>query len=178
MKKRINWITTNNLWDKFSVIDEIDREASSLFRLPANLVHWIPDDDRVFTPQSDFVETKNHYLLSLDLPGFKKEDIHIEAKDEGVLTIKGKRALTLNSEKAVSFRQCRSGLEFERLFTFNRVIDTKDIQVELSDGVLRVAVPKVECSKPKKIAISESKPGFFQKLLETEPAKDNEKAKA
>jgi len=177
MRNRINWNTTNNLWDTFSLFNEIDREVNSLFRQPMHSIHWALDDDSAFAPKSDFVETKDHYLLSLDLPGFKKEDIHIEAKDKGKLTIKGKRTLSLNPEKAVSYRQGRSGLEFERQFIFNEVIDTKNIQAELSDGVLKVAVSKLECAKPERISISESKSGFFQKLLDSDPAKNNKKTK-
>lgn len=43
-----------------------------------------------FFPQCDIESTDTHYVLSFDLPGIKKEDIHLEVR-QNILTISGER---------------------------------------------------------------------------------------
>lgn len=120
-----------------------------------------------FVPAVDAEETESHYLLSMDVPGIKKEDIKIEMKN-GILTLSGERKL--ETTDANRHWTERSWGRFERSFTLGEFVNTDKIEAIYKDGVLRVAVPKAEAAKPKTIEIKgEDKSGFFDKFFSKKP---------
>jgi HSP20 family protein len=117
-----------------------------------------------FTPACDVEETDHHYVMSFDLPGIKKEDIRIELSNH-TLRVSGERHEE-HEEKGRQRTQIeRSYGSFSRSFTLPETIKADQIETEYADGVLRIAVPKVESSKAQRIPIGEARPGLFQKLL-------------
>ena len=86
--------------------------------------------------KTDIKDTGKEYVLEADLPGFKKEDIHVDIED-GYLTISAER----NSEsekkddKGNFVRRERSYGSFSRSFDVSSV-KTDDITGEYKDGVL------------------------------------------
>lgn len=94
---------------------------------------------------TDVKEFDDRYELSLQLPGFKKEDIHAELK-EGYLTISASH----NDKKEEKDdnghyirKECYCG-ECKRSFYLGDNITEEDIQAEFSDGILKLEVPKKE----------------------------------
>ena len=47
---------------------------------------WRSQDSDFFSPKVEIKDNKDHYLISAELPGVKKEDIH-NSLDRGVLTL-------------------------------------------------------------------------------------------
>ena len=98
--------------------------------------------------KTDIKETDDNYELIVDLPGFKKEDIHVDIED-GYLTISAER----NSEsekkddKGNFVRRERSYGSFSRSFDVSSV-KTDDITGEYKDGVLTLTMPKKEENVP------------------------------
>ena len=90
-------------------------------------------------------------LVTVELPGVKKEDIHVEVK-RNILRIKGKRDIAI-AEGASAHRRERSGYDFDRTFKLNNMVDEGKIKAEFSDGILAVLLPAREEEKPKQIAI-------------------------
>lgn len=117
------------------------------------------------TPMScDIHETEAGYLLSLDLPGVKKEDIEIESSGN-TLIISGTRSHPKALEGVSTHRLERKFGAHKRTFTLPDGIDASKIQANLEDGVLQLSIPKVEAAKPKKIEVSSGKTGFLHKLV-------------
>jgi HSP20 family protein len=115
-------------------------------------------------PSCDVDETKTHYLMSFDLPGVKREDIHVDVKNN-TLMISGERKEQYENKKRDDYKsECFYG-RFERSFTLPNDIRANDIEAQYSDGVLRIAVPKDEASETKQIKISEGRPSFFERVL-------------
>lgn len=122
--------------------------APSIFR--DNFVEDLFND--MFYPTSknvgmntDVKEFDDRYELSLQLPGFKKEDINAELKD-GYLTISASH----NDKKEEKDdnghyirRECYYG-QCKRSFYVGDDITEEDIQAEFSDGILKLEVPKKE----------------------------------
>lgn len=104
----------------------------------------------------DVQEKDSAYLLEADLPGVSKDDIKLTV-DDGVLTI----AADMNMEKkdkkdGYLYSERRSG-HVERTFNLEG-IDVGNIKADYKDGVLMVALPKMqEPEKPaaQTIAIGE-----------------------
>ena len=116
-----------------------------------------------FTPACDVQETDNHYLMSFDLPGVKKDDLKIELIGNE-LCVSGERRES-REEKSAAHRQWeRSYGAFSRSFTLPQGVKADQIETDYRDGVLHVAVPKTEGAKAQRISIGE-RPGLMQKLL-------------
>ena len=109
-----------------------------------NFIRW--------APRVDIVEVNGTYELTADLPGLKKDDIKIEIHDN-VLTLRGEKKLE-EEKKDKNYRLCERYFgEFVRTVTLPENVNKDGIEAEFKDGVLTVAIPKVEKAKPKQIEV-------------------------
>jgi HSP20 family protein len=107
-----------------------------------------------FKPNVNTIEGKNAYHIEVDLPGVKKEDIHVNIEDN-VLTISGERKVK-NEVKEEDYYKVESSYgSFSRSFTLPEKVDVENIHANSEDGVLEVVIPKLEVveNKAKKIEI-------------------------
>jgi HSP20 family protein len=105
-----------------------------------------------WAPPVDISERKDAYVLTVELPGVKVEDLEIAFQD-GLLTIQGKRSLTRDStDEQFHVLERRYGL-FRRSITLPLHVKADAIEASTEDGVLQVVVPKVEEVKPKRIEV-------------------------
>ncbi|MGN6796575.1 MAG: Hsp20/alpha crystallin family protein [Gaiellaceae bacterium] len=124
------------------------------FRLMDELMRSVGNGNRVtgFTPPADVYETDAEYLVKIDLPGVKAEDVNVEIND-GVLSISGARAADDNAQAQILERPYGS---FVRTLTLPKGVDSDSIAADYHDGVLDLRIPKPAEQKPKKIAIGSS----------------------
>jgi HSP20 family protein len=111
-----------------------------------------------FVPAVDVRETEDGYLVLVDLPGIKSEDVAVELIDQ-VLTISGSRAPVETGEAQ---RLERPSGSFVRRLTLPKGVDSDKVVAEYKEGVLEVRIPKRAEAKPKRIAIA----GTPQKAIE------------
>ena len=99
---------------------------------------------------TDVKELDHGYLLDVELPGFKKDEIEIQLQD-GYLTISANKQIEKEEkkEKGRYIRQERYGGQCSRSFYVGD-IRPEDIQAKYEDGVLRVQIPREEESKLQK----------------------------
>ena len=103
------------------------------------------------TMRCDIYEKEGNYHIEMDLPGFKKEDISIEAKD-GYLTIKASKSdeVNENDEERNYVRRERVFGSYERTFSLGD-LDQEKIDASFQDGTLKIVVPKKEEVENKKL---------------------------
>lgn len=106
---------------------------------------------RVFTPDVDIFETEKEMTLLADMPGVKPQDLSIDLSDS-ILTLSGDVQPVEGEKETDVFREYDTGKYF-REFTLSDIIDQSKIEAVLKDGVLRLALPKVEKATPRKIAV-------------------------
>ena len=102
--------------------------------------------------RTDIRETDNSFILDIDLPGYKKEDIKIDVTD-GYLTINAKTSTENNEEeKGNVVRRERFMGEVSRSFYVGDDVETENIKAAFKNGTLCLEIPKVdsESSKPEK----------------------------
>lgn len=95
---------------------------------------------------TDVKETQTEFVIHIDLPGFKKEEVEAELKD-GYLTVSAtKNAETEESgqEAGKYIRRERCTSACKRSFIVSKDITKDDIQASLKDGVLTLLIPKKE----------------------------------
>ena len=105
----------------------------------------------VFTPSVDIFETDRELTLLADLPGVKAENLTIDLR-ENILTLTGEvEPFESDNEKDILV-EYETG-KYYRQFSLSNVIDQSKINANLTDGVLRLTLPKVEEAKPRKIEV-------------------------
>ena len=105
----------------------------------------------VFLPAVDIFEEGGNITLLADMPGVKPGDLKIDLH-ENVLTMTGDVEVAESEAETVVFREYQSG-RYHRQFTLSDKVDKGKIEAKLSDGVLRLVLPKAEASKPREIPI-------------------------
>ena len=98
--------------------------------------------------KADVVEEPDHYELEVDLPGFNKEDIKLELQGDN-LVISAQRhsnAEEKNKDGKV-IRMERSYGSYQRSFNVSQ-IDTDHIRAAYDNGVLKLALPKLQSQIP------------------------------
>jgi HSP20 family protein len=108
----------------------------------------------VFTPAVDIYESDSKLTLIADMPGVAVDGISIDLRD-GVLTITGD--VTPWEKGDVDNVLVEFGIgKYYRQFTLSEAIDQERIEAQLKDGVLKLALPKMEKAQPRKITVSAS----------------------
>lgn len=104
--------------------------------------------------KADVQDLGDNYQIDLDLPGFRKEDLHAELKD-GYLTIKATRQNNEEEKDAQGryIRQERYTGHYQRSFYVGEDVTQEDVHAAFENGVLKLTIPKKE-AKPQ---INESK---------------------
>lgn len=110
------------------------------------------DRPRGYLPAMDVTENDARYLITVELPGGKKDDVQVELH-EGVLTIRGEKRCERDETKDQRCYIERSYGSFSRSFRLPDDADAARMDASFKDGILSVTVPKTEKSKPKAIAV-------------------------
>ena len=98
--------------------------------------------------KTDIQDKGDSYLLEADLPGFKKDEIHLELND-GYLTISTEKSLEKDEEnkKGKMLRQERYAGVMQRSFYVGKNLTEEDIKASYESGVLHVSIPKKDAPK-------------------------------
>ncbi len=133
---------------RFDPFNEIKRLEEKLFRAypaVANEEGGISS----FAPTVNTREDDKAYHIEVDLPGVKKDDIHVDVS-EGVLTISGERKFKEEVKEKDYYKIESSFGKFERSFRLPDDVDEEHIDAQTKDGVLEVTLPKVKKEEKKK----------------------------
>ena len=128
------------------------------FREPFGLARLVGNDwpsapkSASFVPAVDIAEDDDRYLITAEVPGAKKGDVTVEVHDN-VMTIRGEKRSEREETKEQTRYVERSYGSFSRAFTLPSNAAADRVNATFEDGVLTIAVPKAEESKPKVISI-------------------------
>ena len=120
------------------------------------------DSTPVWAPALDIAERKDAYLVSVELPGVKLDDLKITL-DDGLLTIQGERYLADDASEQQFHRVERVYGAFRRSITLPAHVMADAVEASIEDGVLQILVPKAEDAKPKRVQI---RPGGRREAVE------------
>ena len=151
----------------------------SLIRyLPTELASWSPIDrlanlrdemNRLFefnlpmretgffsgwTPVLDVFDADDCFMVAVELPGMKKEEIDITLRDGNILTISGERKPQTVCKEGEAFRTERYFGKFQRNVTLPTAVDAGKVHATYKDGILKIELPKSEEAKPKHIEVT------------------------
>lgn len=137
--------------DFLSVRDEMNRLFNQVFgRTAGDVESWLSG---TWAPPVDIYETDETLVIKAEVPGFAKEDLHIEINDN-TLTLKGERQADSTVKEEQYHRRERAYGAFQRSFLLPAMVDQGKVQAMYRDGVLELRLPKAEAAKPKRISIA------------------------
>lgn len=119
----------------------VDRDLKEVIESMENA--WVGKNQN---PKHEFKGNDQTYFLSIDLPGVSQSniDIHLEEETLSITAVrKGGIADSEEKERTISQK-----------YLLPKNVDTDKIQAHCEDGVLYIALPKLEKARPKKIEIS------------------------
>jgi HSP20 family protein len=105
----------------------------------------------IFTPNVDIFENDHEITLLADMPGVTADNLTIDLK-KSILTLIGE-VLPFESENEEAVMVEYETGKYLRQFTLSSMIDQSKIDAKLTDGVLRLTLPKVEEAKPRQIEV-------------------------
>jgi HSP20 family protein len=104
-----------------------------------------------WVPAVDLYETGDRYILTVELPGCRREDVRVEMADDA-LVVTGERPAATTADRLLQIERGQGA--FSRSFRFGQAIEAGAITAELVDGVLTVIAPKTAPPNGTRIAIS------------------------
>lgn len=134
-------------WDPFSELDRLNRQLAGYLdswrQLPGVL-------GGTFTPLADVEETDDAYLVEVEVPGVKKDDIDIQISGRR-LSVHGER----KEKERVGLlrRRERTVGRFSYEVTLPGDVDDDAVEAHLDEGVLTVRMPKPERERPRRITV-------------------------
>ena len=105
---------------------------------------WFPAEGRKSTPAVNVKETDTEFSLEVIAPGYKKDDFKLKL-DKGMITISA--SFEDNKEEKEGEKVIRKEYRtssFSRSFTLPENINVEGIGARYEDGLLKVALPKLE----------------------------------
>lgn len=122
-------------------------------RLPSFFNDFFGDDlgwhtrSRKSTPAINVTETDKAYNVEVAIPGVRKEDCTVRLNDDILTIAVASEGKSQEGDPKRYLRQEFSYSKFEQSFTLPDDVDKKGVGAEVRNGVLFIALPKVEAKK-------------------------------
>lgn len=100
----------------------------------------------------DISENETHVIVRASLPGFSKDQVHVEVHD-GVLSIKAEKEEETEERTERYYRRERRAGSVSRRVALPSVVHEGETRAELKNGELVLRLPKEPKATPRKISI-------------------------
>lgn len=91
-------------------------------------------------PQVEVRERDGKLVVCADLPGMRKEDVHVEVRDKALI-LEGERRQESEQREEGFYRSERSYGRFHRTIPLPEGVNPEQAQANFKDGVLEITVP-------------------------------------
>lgn len=139
--------TTASSWSPLAELERLNRELASYLGAWRRLPDLFGDG---FTPLADIEETPEAYVVEVEVPGVRREDMDIEIAGRRVW-VRGERkekervGILRRRERTVGRFSCEVMLPGD--------VDEDGVEAHLEGGVLTLRLPKPEHDRPRRIQI-------------------------
>ena len=102
-------------------------------------------------PPVDVIEDTTGITVYADLPGVPRDRLNVRVEGDALL-IDADLVLSVPQDMQASHAEVQR-THYRRTFTLSRELDPDKVSAELSQGVLRVRIPKAEHAQPRRINV-------------------------
>lgn len=106
----------------------------------------------VFTPPIDIYEIEGGLVLLADLPGVSLQSLELQVQDNK-LTLLGRVKAPVTNDAELRYQEYQIG-DFLRSFILSDEVDHERVTATLSNGVLKVWLPKTQKAQARRIQIT------------------------
>ena len=106
---------------------------------------------RSFVPRADIYETEKEIIVLADVPGANEKTVDITL-EKNVLSITAYVEPTIPNGFEIAYAEYEEG-DYQRSFRLSDEIDRDKIEAVVSEGVLRLKLPKAQEARSKKITV-------------------------
>jgi HSP20 family protein len=139
------WHELETMGDRMRRWADYPAFGASLFKAPLfSETDWLP--------AVELVEEDGEFVLTAELPGLSKDDVHLSI-DDNVLTLKGEKKTERDEAHNRMHLRERAYGTFERCFTLPRNVEAGKIRAEFHDGLVEVHMPKGAAAMSRHIEI-------------------------
>ena len=155
MNTLVRWDPFRTRWNPLNERDDLERRLASLLGTREAPGHGGKEAMTVaqWSPLVDITEDEKEYLIKVELPDVKKEDVRLTVENE-VLAISGERTFEKEEKGKKYHRIERAYGSFVRSFSLPEDADASRVSANYTDGMLHVHLPKSQKAKPKAIEIT------------------------
>ena len=107
---------------------------------------------RSFVPRADIYETESEIIVIADVPGASEKTVDITL-EKNVLSITAYVEPAIPNGLDIAYAEYEEG-DYQRSFRLSDEIDRDKIEATVSEGVLRLVLPKAKEAMTKKIAVT------------------------
>lgn len=138
-----------------NIFGSLHREIDRLLDDFTRSVSVVPNGNLL--PSVDVAESDKEITISAELPGLERKDVDISVEDD-VLVIRGEKSVEQEKDdkkKNYHVTERNYGM-FYRMLQLPPGVDPSSIKATMSNGVLKVVIPKPARSEAKKIEVKEA----------------------
>jgi HSP20 family protein len=133
----------------------LHREIDRLFSEFARQIGPVGAQTNII-PNIEISDTDKAIEVSAEMPGLERKDVEISIEDD-TLTIRGEKKVEENQKDKNNVQLSeRSYGVFYRVLELPPGVDPSSVQATMSNGILKVTIPKPAKSEPKKIEVKEA----------------------
>jgi HSP20 family protein len=132
---------------------EIEQIGERMRQMLEETFGELASETGVWVPAVDIEEQDDAWVLELEVPGVKREDVNIEMVGNE-LTVTGE--IKVRERTGIVRRKTRRVGRFEYRVVLPDAVDPENIEAKLDEGVLRVRVPKAERAQRRRIEVTSS----------------------
>jgi HSP20 family protein len=103
-------------------------------------------------PSMDLEDRGKDYRLTVDLPGFNKENVDIQVNDDSIV-VNAKKTMEEEEKNKNYIRRERAAQTFYRRIPLPEKVQSDNAKASLNNGSLEVILPKKEPKETKKLKI-------------------------
>lgn len=154
MNTLIRWEPFRNRWNPFHDREDLETRLAAMLRGREATGHGGKEALTVaqWSPLVDITEDEKEYLIKVELPDMKKEDVRLTVEHD-VLAISGERKFEKEGKGRKYHRVERVYGSFVRSFSLPEDADGSKVSADYKDGVLHVHLEKSQKAKSKAIEI-------------------------
>ncbi|MHA2296829.1 MAG: Hsp20/alpha crystallin family protein [Candidatus Hodarchaeales archaeon] len=111
----------------------------------------VPARDRVYAPLTDLIETKDEFVIKVNLPGISKDELDVQSTSEYIeIKAEYKEKETDDNKDEIKYRE-RYAFKYNRKIVLPTLVEPSEAKIKLENGVLTINLPKSEKTKAIKL---------------------------
>ncbi len=103
------------------------------------------------TPVANVIEDESKYYVEISVPGFSREEIHLELKNNNILVMRAEKKNNNEWDTKMYTKREFYHYKYARSFTMPESINVDKISATCNNGILTIELPKHEPAKTNKV---------------------------